>query len=169
MAPSLEDRIQQLKAFEAENGHLIVTVACKNDGLGSWVNNTRAKKAKGKLKPEMVDELDKLGFVWAIPKGPAKEELIEWGKQYRWLVNFHKNKGHCNVPAKIAGKDCACATWCDEQRRLYNDGQLDQGREKKLEILGFDFYGSSEDEPVSSTSPPPSYTRPEISICAYLS
>ena len=87
-----------------------------------------------------------IGFTWVYPKGPDKDELIEWGKQYCWLVNFHKDRGHCNVPSKIAGKENPVAAWCDEQRRLHVERKLDQGKLDKLTRLGFDFYGSSTDD-----------------------
>lgn len=153
MAPSLEDRIEKLLEFEEENGHMFVPKNFKEkDGLGRFVSNARQNRKNGKIKPEVIAKLDEVGFVWAVPKGPAKDELIEWGKQYRWLVNFHETKGHCNVPAKIGGKDVPAAAWCDEQRQLHLNSKLEKGKFDKLSKLGFDFYGSSEDnedQPVS--------------------
>jgi len=153
MAPSLDDRIEMLLEFEAENGHMFVPKACKEkDGLGRFVSNKRHERKNGKLKPDVIAKLDEIGFVWVVPKGPAKEELVEWGKQFRWLSNFQKTKGHCNVPAKIGGKDVPVAEWCDEQRQLHLNAKLDKGRFDKLSNIGFDFYGSSEDsedQPVS--------------------
>ena len=152
MAPSLEDRIQQLLGFEAEHGHMFVSSTFKKDGLGRWVSNMRANRNLGKVKSEVINDLDKVGFAWVVPKGPKKNEMVEWGKQFRWLVNFHKSKGHSNVPSKIGGKIVPAAEWCDEQRQLHMHGKLEQEKVNKLSQLGFDFYGSSkdEDEPVSS-------------------
>lgn len=156
MAPSLDERIEHLLEFEAKHGHLIVPRKYTENGLGIWVNNTKAARKKGKLKPDVIAKLDEIGFVWVSPNGPAKEELIEWGKQFRWLVNYQKAKGHCNVPSKIAGKVAPVAAWCDEQRQLHLSGKLDQGKFEKLSKIGFDFYGSSEEyneaEPVSPAS-----------------
>jgi len=157
MAPSgisLEDRIEKLLEFEAENGHMFVPFHYKEkNGLGRFVSNARQLRKSGKMTQEVIAKLDEVGFVWVIPKGPAKDELIEWGKQFRWLVNFHKAKGHCNVPAKIGGKVVPAAAWCEEQRQLHLSGKLDMGKFDKLSKFGFDFYGSSEedneDQPVS--------------------
>ena len=160
MAPTLDERIEHLLKFEASHGHMIVPQKYAADGLGTWVNNTKAKRKVGKLKPDVIAKLDEIGFVWVVPKGPAKEELIEWGKQFCWLVDFQKAKGHCNVPSKIAGETVPVAAWCDEQRQLYVSGKLDQNKIEKLSKLGFDFYGSSgnnEFEPVRPKSTLPSH------------
>lgn len=151
MAPSLEDRIQHLLTFEAEHGHVFVPFTYKSNGLGRWVSNMRANRNLNKVKPDVIQELDEVGFAWVVPKGDKKTEMVEWGKQFRWLVNFHKSKGHCNVPVQIGGKEVPASKWCDEQRQLHMNGKLEQDRVDKLSRLGFDFYGSSEgqDEPVS--------------------
>jgi hypothetical protein len=156
MAPTtLDERIENLLEFEAEHGHLIVPYGYKANGLGHWVNNTRAQRKRGGLKPDAIAKLDDVGFVWVAPTGPAREELIAWGRQFRWLANFRKARGHCRVPSKIAGEAVPVAAWCDRQRQLHLAGKLDQDKFQKLSKLGFDFYGSSEDneaEPVSRKS-----------------
>ena len=153
MAPSysFEDRISQLIEFESEHGHLFVPQSLKEHGLGKYVNNVRRKKKNGELKADMIEALDGIGFVWVVPKGQAKEELIEWGKNFKWVVDFKRGKGHCNVPSKIAGRPVPAAAWCDEQRQLHMDGKLDKSQIDKLTNIGFDFYGSCEDEPVSDS------------------
>lgn len=108
-------------------------------GLGRYVNNIRGQKKLGRLKSDVIAELDKIGFVWIVEKGVDKTALIEWGKQFRLLVDFQKVKGHCNVPPAIGGVENPLFEWCNEQRRLHMTGALDQGN-------GFDFYGSSEDD-----------------------
>lgn len=157
MAPknsfSFEERIQHLIDYEAENGHLFVPTKCSDFGnLGRYVNNTRTTKSK--LSSEQKAKLDEIGFVWVVPKGSAKEELIQWGNKFKMLIQFHKSKNHCNVPAMVGGKPYPLASWCDEQRQRYGEGNLDQNKMDKLTRLGFDFFGSSttnteEEQPVS--------------------
>jgi len=150
---SLEERIEQLVAYEEENGHLFVPYGYKEKNkLGFWVNNMRAAHKKGKLSKDKVAQLEDIGFAWTSPKGPEKDEAITWGKQFRWVVNFHKAKGHSNVPSKIGGQAVPAAAWCDEQRQLHLSGKLSQDKFAKLTKLDFDFYGSSkeDDEPVST-------------------
>lgn len=110
---SLKERIEQLAAFEAENGHTFIPYGYKKDRLGVWVNNTRAARRKNKLKTEDISKLDQVGFVWNA-KGLDKTETIEWGKNFRWVNQFHKDPGHSSVPAKIGGKPIKYAEWCDE-------------------------------------------------------
>lgn len=149
---SFDERLKHLNQYEAEHGHMIVPYKFPGLGnLGFWVNNMKHNRKKGSLKADVIAKLDEIGFVWNSPKGEAKDRLIEWGKHFKWLVNFQKTKGHCNVPLKIAGKAVPTGAWCDEQRGLFLDGKLDQGKVDKLAKIGFDFYGSSDanEEPVS--------------------
>jgi hypothetical protein len=151
MAPTIDDRIEQLLRFEAQEGHLFVPQTHKKDGLGKWVDNMRYQKKNGKIKKnDTISRLDEIGFVWEVPKGPAKQELIKWGKHFKFVVNFHKTKGHCNIPSKIAGKSIPAAAWCDQQRSLFLEQKLEQDKVDKLSKLNFDFYWSGEEvnEPV---------------------
>jgi hypothetical protein len=152
MTISFEQRIEQLQKFEADHGHLFISGSQGPNGLGKWVANKRQERQRGKLKQETIHKLDELNFVWVVPKGRGKEELIEWGKQYRWLKNFHEAKGHCNFPSKIAGKAAPVAAWCDTQRQLFMDGKLEQEKVDKLAKLGFDFFGSSDCSEVTPVS-----------------
>ena len=155
MAPavkySFEDRIQHLLDYEADNGHMFVPQGYTGHGnLGRFVANTRMRKKS--TKPELVAQLDEIGFSWVFPKGSTKDELIQWGKQFKMLVKFHKTKGHCNVPKNVGGKPYPLATWCEEQREQFGGDRLDQDKIDKLTRLNFDFFGSSEeadDKPVS--------------------
>lgn len=155
MGFTFDERIEHLLQFEADHGHLFVPTSFSTNGLGRWVTNARFAYCKSKLKQEQIDKLENIGFAWVVPKGEAKAEFIEWGKQFSWLVKYQKSTGRCNVPSKIAGKVAPVAAWCDEQRRLHLDGKLDKSKCNKLSRLGFDFYGSSsEDEPVRLSLPP---------------
>lgn len=141
--------MDQLIEFEAENGHMFVPFNYKEkNGLGRFVSNTRQHRKTSKIKDDVIAKLDSIGFVWVVPKGPAKDELVAWGKHFRWLKNFWETKGHCNVPANIGGEAVPTAKWCDEQRQLHLHGKLEKGRFERLSRLGFDFFGdgSSDDE-----------------------
>ena len=145
---AFEERIKQLLAFEAEHGHLIVPAS--NGNLGGWCRSVR--RGLCKISDDEKTRLDEIGFLFDVPKGNAKDEMIQWCKSFKMLVSFKKAKNHCNVPLKVAGKPYPLATWCDEQRELYGNGKLDQGKIDKLNRLGFDFFGTNDggdDEPVS--------------------
>jgi len=155
MSKPFEERVENLLEYESENGHVFVPYAYKgHSNLGYWVTSIRQQYKQGKLASEKVAKLNEIGFAWTSPKGPEKEKAVAWGKQFRWVVEFHKAKGHCNVPGQIGGKDVPAAAWCDEQRQLHLSGKLANDKYEKLSKLGFDFYGSSEvsgdEEPVST-------------------
>ena len=65
-----KQRLQQLKAFKEENGH--VKLNKSNGQLGSWVETQRTEyrfKMEGQhthLTDERVDELESIGFVWPM-------------------------------------------------------------------------------------------------------
>ena len=73
---TLDERIEQLKSFENDHGHMIVPYGHKKHGLGNWVNNTRANRRKGKLvNKTVIDQLDEIGCMWDAPKGPERESI----------------------------------------------------------------------------------------------
>ena len=72
-----QSRLEQLKAYKQENGHLNLG---KNDGdLGVWVDTQRTEMRFKKdghhthLTDERIDELEKLGFRWSIRDAAMKE------------------------------------------------------------------------------------------------
>eukprot|EP00985_Skeletonema_marinoi_P018112 scaffold10057_cov286-Skeletonema_marinoi.AAC.2 len=72
-----QSRLEQLKAYKQENGHLNLS---KNDGdLGVWVDTQRTEmrfKMDGHhthLTDERIDELERLGFGWSIRDAAKKE------------------------------------------------------------------------------------------------
>lgn len=137
---SLDERIQQLVAFEAQHGHTLVPRSHKS-GLGVWVKNMRFQRTQGKVKSDVMEKLNAVKFVWVAPKAADKEKVMQWGKHFKWLHDFVKAKGHCRVPATIAGKPTPAAEWCNEQRRLFMENKLGSDEMEKLQKIGFDFYG----------------------------
>ena len=72
-----QNRLEQLKAYKQENGHLNLG---KNDGaLGVWVDTQRTEMRFKKdghhthLTDERIDELEKLGFRWSLRDAALKE------------------------------------------------------------------------------------------------
>lgn len=149
---SFDDRIEQLVQFQQEHGHLFVAYGYKPYGLGNWVNNTRAARRQRKLKADSIARLDEIDFVWDVPKGPEKDKIVAWGKQYRLLVTYYNTRGNCDVPAIVAGQKNPIYTWCEEQRLLYINGKLEQAKVDKLTKIGFDYYGQNNEQPVSRDS-----------------
>lgn len=152
---TFEQRVEQLLQYEHEHGHMFVPDKYNEQhGLGTWCRNAKARKKAGHLNPAHVAKLNEIGFFWTVPSSSAKEALIAWGKMYRILVEHFKSKGHCHVPPMVGGQSSPIYAWCQEQRRLYVRGLLDQGNIDKLKRIEFDFqpaHDGSDDEkkPVS--------------------
>ncbi|KAL7426488.1 hypothetical protein ACHAXM_000474 [Skeletonema potamos] len=73
-----QKRLQQLKAYKEENGHVNLS---KSDGdLGVWVDTQRTEmrfKIDGHhthLTDERIDELERLGFVWSMRDSEGRSE-----------------------------------------------------------------------------------------------
>lgn len=64
--------------------------------LGNWVRQLRAKRKAGTLtlKPEELQRLDELGFVWGNKYGLA------WEAGFRELQSHFKEHGNLNLPFK---------------------------------------------------------------------
>ena len=59
--------VRALAAFKKRHGHCRVPQAKKNRrGLQVWVANVRADYHKGELRPDRIQTLNELGFVWRI-------------------------------------------------------------------------------------------------------
>ncbi|CAE8630824.1 unnamed protein product [Polarella glacialis] len=76
-AVSWEESFDILKAYKQEHGHTRVPrsyVADDGINLGRWVNTQRkARKGQGscKIDAEQIEQLDSLGFQWAVNKAAS--------------------------------------------------------------------------------------------------
>lgn len=74
-----KQRLQQLKEFKEENGH--VKLNKSNGQLGSWVETQRTEyrfKMEGQhthLTDERINELESIGFVWSIRDAERDESI----------------------------------------------------------------------------------------------
>ena len=71
------EKYRSLVEFKTLNGHCVIPKSYKPDGLGLWVNNQRAAHARGDLSEARKALLDKMGFVWHIPKHAQKRHFNE--------------------------------------------------------------------------------------------
>jgi superfamily II DNA or RNA helicase len=117
-----------LQKFHHQEGHCRVGLRLTYDGikLGHWVSNQRRNKKK--LTPEQIRKLDSLGFSW--------EAFAEqWEQAFTALKEFRDRVGHCRVPLGLEINGFRLGTWVGVQRK--NKSQLDEGRIKRLDSLGF--------------------------------
>jgi superfamily II DNA or RNA helicase len=61
-----EAYVQMLLAFKRKHGHLRVSTGSRPpwNELATWVEKVRYQHRRGKLSPEQIDSLNRIGFVW---------------------------------------------------------------------------------------------------------
>ena len=95
-----------------------------NEKLGKWCFRQRQCYKKNKLSQDKIDKLNVVEFIWGIIDS-------WWVENYNELVEFKKQNGHCNVPARPT----KLGLWCSNQRK--RKLSLSQDQIDKLDILGF--------------------------------
>lgn len=119
-----------------KNGNSNVPACYKtSDGiaLGKWLYNQRQLRAEGKLSAEREQLLTQLGMAWAVVDG--------WEKRFQQVVEYYKQHGNVNIPAKHKTEDGIwLGTWLYHQRRakagVEKEKPLTPEQRRKLEQLG---------------------------------
>jgi hypothetical protein len=123
-----------LNEFIGENSHSRVPQRFKtNDGfaLGTWLQNRRGERRKGRLSGERIAELSKLGILW--------HHLDErWELGIKHLQEFIKEHDHSNVPGNFQVKNSYnLGIWVGNTRNKRKAGKLNQDKINQLDALGF--------------------------------
>ena len=150
--PKFLDKLQDLKAFKKQNGHLEVPkIYPANKPLGRWVARQRAQYRRkgdtitescGMLTAARIKVLDDLGFPWASTSKFTPG--VTWEKRFGELVEYKARYGHFNVPKKFA-ENKLLATWVRNQRCFYmakkrrKKSPMTAERIEKLEKIGFEW------------------------------
>lgn len=71
---------------------------------------TSRKPIVGRLTDDRIRRLEGLGFIWSLRD--------DWQKHYEELMEYKKEHGHCNVPARYA-KNRRLGIWVSAQRQQY--------------------------------------------------
>lgn len=146
-----DKRFAKLAAFKKKYGHCDVPMHWPQDrGFSHWVSNQRSFRKKGVLKQDRIDRLTKLGFTWTILDGrngpvvsPSKWTSFadrRWEGMFAALLKFKKQRGHCDVPKRMKGKE-KLGLWCAYQRKLANQQELRPDRIARLNKLRFRWQG----------------------------
>ena len=116
-----------LQKLQKREGHVRPVSTHKEAGLnlGQWVIAQRANK--GKLSPERIARLDKLGFSW----DPLAED---WEINFSALERFKQRKGHCRVAHRSQNYG-SLGTWVMTQRA--DKDKLSTEQIERLNQLGF--------------------------------
>lgn len=139
-----DQRYAELVEFKERFGHCIVPQHWEeNPKLGLWVMNQRVARKKGKLPPEKVDLLDKLGFVWIAKV--TRNQHAKWYERFAELKKFKAKYGHPNVPSNSI-EYSTLARWQNNQRTLRKQCKLPKWKEELLSNLGLE-WGKSKKPP----------------------
>ena len=114
-----DERYQQLVQYIEQYGHANVPQGSAENpsSLGNWVKKQREayqkfnQDEKSTMTQEQIDRLNQLGFVW----DPWQEA---WMERYKELVEYYKENGHVDVPARYA-KNLSLGKWVNKQRVDY--------------------------------------------------
>jgi hypothetical protein len=131
------ERIESLKAYRDQNGHLRVRRS-ENYELANWLKHQRqqyklyeSSRWQSRLTPERIRQLDELGMDW----DPLE---ARWQWNFDALAGYAAEHGHCKVPV-CYDKDAQLALWVRKQRQAKRRGIMSPDKEAQLTSLGFVF------------------------------
>jgi hypothetical protein len=85
----------------------------------------------GKLRPDRIRRLQRLGFAW-------DHRDAVWEQRFAELEAYRRRHGHCRVPSR-SKKDPSLGHWVQHQRVLKRASRLRAKRIRRLEKIGFDW------------------------------
>jgi hypothetical protein len=106
-------------AYQREHGHC--EVPKNNELLGDWAVRQQTINRKNTLRIDRKNLLDKIGFRWkeARRNRHVGTDSIsrdqKWNQQYRKLVAYERELGHCDVPHRWKD-DKSLGNWISKQR-----------------------------------------------------
>jgi hypothetical protein len=130
-----EQRYQELRQYQLENGHADVPIYFPK--LGVWALNQRFNLDN--MPQDRIDKLDAIGFTWNYNTRSSNEEA--WNAKYELLLDYIHEHGHPNVPKSNEPLSC----WVRKQRYEYSKfvkkkkSQITRDRISKLNEIGFSF------------------------------
>jgi len=121
--------LDRLREFKKIHGHCNVPPNYPKDRkLGIWVHNQRRFWKEGVLGEDRTARLSALGFEWNL-------QDAKWSRMFSKLEEFIGTNPGC-LPSRYHG-ETELERWALEQRRLYREGRIDDGRKRSLEKIGF--------------------------------
>lgn len=132
----------KLQDFRQVHNHCLIPQKYPQDvKLGRWVHYQRVEfglytnRGQGKITPERIDLLEKVGFEWDPQRG-------RWNEMYNRLCKYKERFHHVQVP-KGYKEDSELANWVRNQRLEYTNklrgkkNRMTDERIAKLQQLGF--------------------------------
>ena len=117
----LDEFVAFFTAFRKRHGHCDLLAAGEDVGLEIrwWVMDVRKSRKQGRLDPNYVGQLDRLGFLWE----PRKQN---WEDFCSALLKYRKRYGDCRVPSKWP-ENRSLAKWVERTRRRQKTKSADEG------------------------------------------
>lgn len=120
----------RFQRFIDQNGHARIPDPCPEEPeLSEWAERVRHLHKKGRLQPERMEELERLGFVW----DPAR---LLWDERCSALEVFFAAHGHFD-PSRNAPEDPELTVWIKGVRASREKGRLEADKQARLEAIGF--------------------------------
>jgi uncharacterized protein YgiB involved in biofilm formation len=86
---------------------------------------------KGRLSPDRIERLEKIGFIWDILKE-------QYEKGFQETVRYKERTGNSNAPNNYkTAEGYLLGSWQSHQRGNFKNGELSLKRIKRLEGIGF--------------------------------
>lgn len=129
--------VETLKAFHTKHGHLRIAPQLEVDGENIYklIVYYKGRYSTGRSKKKEIRSIESIpGWTWE--KADNSYTLEEkWERKYQLLIKFAMIHGHTFVPQlfKLDGENLG--QWTDRQRRHYENGDLLEHRQKRLESL----------------------------------
>jgi Helicase associated domain len=134
-----ERMFKVLRFFKKAHGHCEVRAKADPGSLGHWLAEQRKEYRAGRIRPERLRRLERLGIDFGEPGGGDSLTKIKrerrWGKRLAELADFKKRYGHCEV-GRGSKASHGLAVWMSSQRQLANAGRLRPDRWQRLRELG---------------------------------
>jgi hypothetical protein len=94
---------------------------------------------KGKLTPDKIERLEKIGFTWKNQEKPLEEKFDEWfEKGFKETLFYKMRTGNPNAPEyNKTVESYGLGAWQNRQKQKYLKGKLSPDKIERLEKIGF--------------------------------
>ena len=103
--------------------------------LGVWLDHQREAYQNGKLRPERVEKLNALGFIWEKPD--------PWEQRYALASAYYQEHGNLLIPPKYKADGIWLAKWLNEQRQIFIGNRpgksLTEDQVERLNAIGMEW------------------------------
>ncbi|MBF0215079.1 MAG: helicase associated domain-containing protein [Magnetococcales bacterium] len=125
-----EEQWLALSRFRQSRNHCLVPAQWSHDPtLARWVEQQRRDYRLKLLKPDQIQRLEALGFIW-------DSRAIFWEEMFAALTEYREQHGDCLVSESQTDQS-QLAWWVAAQRKARLANQLEPERVQRLDAIGF--------------------------------